>query len=67
MSNNDDERPDNLRIFHVGNRQYGIFHDGVYLATVDYETAKPLMLQPAARRLFMAEHGIQAGDQRNGA
>jgi hypothetical protein len=67
MTNDSDEKPDELRIFHVGNRHYGIFHDGVYLATVDYETAKPLMLRPAARRLFLAEHTDQAGDQPKGA
>jgi hypothetical protein len=52
-----DERPDNLRIF----------HDGVFLATLDYETAKPLIFRPAARRRFLAEHGDQAGDRLNGA
>lgn len=52
---------DQLRIFHVGDRRYGIFYRTEYLATMSYEEVKPMMLHIDAQREYLAKHGIQAG------
>ena len=61
---NDDERPSGLQIFKVAERRYAMFTEaGDFLAVMDYEDAKPLLFRPAARRAFLAEHDIKAGDK----
>jgi len=66
MMSDSDERPSGLQIFKVAERRYALFTDaGDFLAVLDYEDARPLLLRPEARRAFLAEHGIS--DQQSGA
>jgi hypothetical protein len=68
MTNDSDERPDGMKIFHVAERRWAAFTaDGDFIAVLSYDEARPLLFRPAARRLFLAEHTDQAGDQPNGA
>jgi hypothetical protein len=64
MTNDNDERPDELRLFKVAPRRYAAFTTaGDFLAVMDYDQARPLLFKPEARRRFLAEHGYQAGGQ----
>ncbi len=52
-----DERPDRMKLLQVADRRWAAFTvDGEYLATLDYEDARPLILFPAARAEFLAQH-----------
>jgi hypothetical protein len=59
MTKKADEKPDDLKIFHVGHRRYGLFYAGEYVDTLDFEQAQPLMLLPSARREFLAARGLR--------
>jgi hypothetical protein len=61
MTNDNDEKPDGMRIFRVADRRWAAFTEaGDFLAVLDYDQAQPLIFRPEARRRFLAEHTDQA-------
>lgn len=68
MTDNTDEKPDGMQVFGLNGGKYAFFTaDGDFIAVLDSADARPLILRPAARRQFLAEHSSQAGELPNGA